>query len=164
MPKAKSPRKTKPKTEKKPVHKFREKLILNQWLISLFGLDPLHPYKDNQTPIRPFHRLTEPLKLAAEGLDPDNVHYFYHALTNSNLFWNDFTQISKEQLLSYDENIVRHTQQINQERSEPIAWKYFQWLSLIFVEIYLERFFNSRDRLCGELNGEHLTCAISINT
>ena len=152
MPKAKSPRKTKPKTEKKPVHKFRDKLILNQWLISLFGLDPLHPYKDNQTPIRPFHRLTEPLKLAAEGLDPDNVHYFYHALTNSNLFWNDFTQISKEQLLSYDENIVRHTQQINQERSEPIAWKYFQWLSLIFVEIYLERFFNSRDRLCGELN------------
>jgi hypothetical protein len=33
-----------------------------------------------------------------------------------------------------------------------MAWKYFQWLSLLFVEIYLDRYFNDRQGLCLALN------------
>ncbi|HQL15568.1 MAG TPA: hypothetical protein PK161_07485, partial [Candidatus Cloacimonadota bacterium] len=59
-------------------HKFTNKLILNQWLMSLFGIDPLQEYKDNT---RPFHRLAAPIKDAGlEGYDTDGLHKFYHAL------------------------------------------------------------------------------------
>lgn len=130
-------------------HKFRDKLLLNQYLLSLFGIDPLQ----KNTKQRPFHKLADPLKSSSlEGLDADNLHHFYHALVNSNLFWDDVTQLSKEQLLVYEENIVHHTQIINAKRHRPIVWKYFQWLSLLFVEIFLDRYFGDRENLLHELN------------
>jgi len=130
-------------------HKFRDKLLLNQWLLSLFGIDPLR----EGSKIRPFHKLAEPVKdPRLEGLDKDNLHHFYHALVNSNLFWDDFASLSKDQLLLYEENIVRYTQAINEKRHRPVVWKYFQWLSLLFVEIYLDRYFSDREALLVALN------------
>ncbi len=130
-------------------HKFRDKLLLNQWLISLFGIDPLR----EDTRKRPFHKLAETLRDSRlEGLDKDNLHNFYHALVNSNLFWDDSAELSKVQLLAYEENIVRHTQAINTKRHRPVVWKYYQWLSLLFVEIYLDRYSNDRESLLSALN------------
>ena len=44
-------------------HKFSNKLLPNQWLMSQLGIDPLLEYKDNT---KPFHKLaasrTEPIK------------------------------------------------------------------------------------------------------
>ena len=132
-------------------HKFRNKLLLNQWLLSLFGIDPLaEKYTSGAT--RPFHDLVELFKKSREGLDHDNLHHFYHALVNSDLFWNDLCAVSKEQILIYEENIVRHTQAINEKRHRPIIWKYFQWLTLLFVEIYLDHFFGNRESLLHDLN------------
>ncbi len=71
---------------------------------------------------------------------------------NSNLFWNDLARLSKKQILLYEENIVRHTQAINEKRHRPVTWKYFQWLTLLFAEIYLDRYFNDRKALLRELN------------
>lgn len=134
-------------------HKFNNKLLLNQWLISLFGIDPLRENKLQGKVVRPFHVLADPVKdPRLEGLDHDNLHHFYHALVNSNLFWNDLAGISKEQILLYEENIVRHTQAINEKRDRPVTWKYFQWLTLLFAEIYLDRYFNDRGGLLRELN------------
>lgn len=131
-------------------HRFTNKLILNQWLMSQFGIDPLVEYKDNT---RPFHKLAAPIKNAKlEGYDTDGLHKFYHALVNSELFYNQFHPISKEQLLVYEENIIAHTNSINNLRSRPIIWKYFQWLSLLFVEIYLDRYFTDKERLLDDLN------------
>jgi hypothetical protein len=91
-------------------HKFRDKLLMNQWLMSLFGIDPLREAARK----RPFHKLAEPIRdPRLEGLDKDNLHNFYHALVNSNLFWDDVPELSKSQLLAYEENIVHHTQAIN---------------------------------------------------
>ncbi|MCF7707540.1 MAG: hypothetical protein K9N52_01405 [Verrucomicrobia bacterium] len=71
-------------------HKFRNKLLLNQWLVSLFGIDPLreHPpppglrRADNQNgrTVRPFHLLAEPIKdPRLEGFTFDNLVYgLYH--------------------------------------------------------------------------------------
>jgi hypothetical protein len=134
-------------------HAFRDKLLLNQWLMSLFGIDPLAETDPRGQNIRPFHRLAEPVKSGGlEGLDSDNLHRFYHALVNHNLFWNELCMLGKEQILHYDGNIVRHTQAINEKRRRPVVWKYYQWLSLLFVEIYLDRFFGDRDGLLDDLN------------
>ena len=55
-------------------------------------------------------------------------------------------------LLGYDQNIVKHTLKLNERRAEPIRWKYFQWLSLLFTEVYLDRFFRDPNKLLTDLN------------
>lgn len=138
---------------------FRNKLVLNQWLLSLFGIDPLIEHKVGGKVVRPFHKLVEPIRNPAlEGLDADNIHRFFHHLADSPLFSRSGTQldgimISRDQLLAYEENIGRHTAAINQGRQlRPIVWKYYQWLSLLFTEVYLDRFFTDRYQLLQELN------------
>ena len=147
-----------PKPRRKPdrrPHEFRNKLLLNQWLISLFGIDPL---ADNGE--RPFHILSGPVKEhEKEGLDADNLHYFYHYLGDSPLFSDTQPgallpgfKLNRATLLAYEENIVRHTQAINRKRIRPVVWKYYQWLTLLFIEIYLDRFFNNPEGLLADLN------------
>lgn len=135
--------------KKKKMLNFRNKLLLNQWILTLFGIDPL----DENSKKRPFHKLAEILRDSRfEGLDKDNIHYFYHELTRSNLFWDQHVPLSREQLLSYEENIVHYTQEINNKRNRPVVWKYYQWLSLLFVEIYLDRYFSDKECLLTSLN------------
>lgn len=132
---------------------FRDKLLLNQWLIGLFGVNPLEA-----DDVRPFRRLSEPIRdPRLEGLDSDNLHRFFHHLASSPLFIGaesaaPGTRVTRAMLLAYEENIVRHTQAINARRTRPVVWKYFQWLSLLFVEVYLDRFFGNRARLLADLN------------
>jgi len=134
------------------VHAFRDKLVLNQWLLSLFGIDPLAGGGVPGQP-RPFRHLADLLKdPSLEGLDKDNLHRFYSALVDSDLFGDDPRTLSKDRLLAYEENISRHTQAINARRRRPVVWKYFQWLTLLFVEIYLDRFFGDREGLLRALN------------
>ena len=134
-------------------HEFRNKLLLNQWLVSLFGIDPLTENKLYGRKVMPLHLLADSIKdYKLEGLDHDNLHHFYHALVNNNLFKNDLCLLNKEQIILCEENIVRHTQAINQKRRRPVVWKYFQWLTLLFVEIYLEQFFGNREKLQNDLN------------
>lgn len=124
-------------------HKFRNKLLLNQWLISCFGIDPLASERK-----RPFSRLAKLIKdPKLEGLDKDNLHYFHHILKESDLFVDGAHDITPEKLLIYEENIVRHTQAINAKRVRPVIWKYYQWLSLLFVELCLDQYFGDKDRL-----------------
>ena len=59
--------------------------------------------------------------------------------------------IKLDTLKTYDENISRHTQKIN-SADRTIKWKYFQYLALLFTEIYLDRYFNDRENFCNELN------------
>lgn len=136
------------KTMTRPVRKtgrlqvpFPCKLILNQWLLSLFNVDRLE-------------KLAEHLKNEAlEGMDENNIHRFHHALT-AQLF--NLTELPTQLLLEYDQNIVRHTQQLNERRitrgDDPIVWKYFQYLTLLFTEIYLDRYFRDAEALRKEIN------------
>lgn len=126
---------------KGPQVRFAHKLVLNQWLLSLFHVDT-------------FEKLAEHLRSEAlEGLDENNVHRFHHALT-AQLF--NLTHLSTELLLEYDQNIVRHTLRLNERRlahgKEPIVWKYFQYLALLFTEIYLDRYFRDPKGLLADLN------------
>lgn len=116
---------------------FSRSLVLNQFLLSHFG-------------VKGFEALSKELKSSAfEGVDENNVSKFYHELRRRML---NSEKLSEDQLLEYDQNIISHTQRINEKRTEPIEWKYFQYLSLLFTEIYLDKFFNSREGLLAELN------------
>ena len=120
---------------------FTYKLVLNQWLLSLFN-------------VKRFEELAEHLRdEALEGLDENNIHRFHEALTVHHF---NLPQLPPELLLEYDQNIVKHTQRLNERRitrgEEPIVWKYFQYLALLFSEIYLDRYFRDPKALLAELN------------
>jgi hypothetical protein len=120
--------------------KFFQKLVLNQWMLSLFEIST-------------FDQLAEGLKSPRlEGFDEDNVSRFYHALC-AQLF--DRKVLPFDVLLGYDQNIVRHWKTITEKRNMDghlLYPKYFQYLSLLFTEVYLDRYFRDPDKLLEELN------------
>lgn len=125
----------------KPQVPFPFKLVLNQWLLGQFGVERLE-------------QLSEHLRQEGhEGLDENNIHRFHHALT-SQLF--NTTWLTTEQLLEYDQNIVTHTRKLNERRithgEEPVVWKYFQYLALLFTEVYLDWYFARPEELRKALN------------
>lgn len=95
--------------------------------------------------------LSEHLKDSAlEGLDSDNVSLYFHELANR-LFIDNPQMYDK--LLEYDHRIVKYTEEINETRgSQPIRWKYFQYLSLLFTEMYLDKYFNNKQEFLNDLN------------
>jgi hypothetical protein len=130
-------------SKKKPQIPFAYKLVLNQWLLSLFG-------------VKRFEDLAGHLRYEKlEGLDENNIHHFHHALT-AQLF--NLTYLPTELLLEYDQNIVKHSQRLNDRRitvgENPIVWKYFQYLTLLFTEIYLDRYFTDATALLKTLNAQ----------
>jgi len=129
---------------------FGHKLVLNQWIVSLFGFDPLKDHKDGKRTLRPLQPLAKTVKDALEGMTAENLHHFYKAL---DVHLQAGAQITRADLLRHEHNIVSHTLAINEKRDRPIVWKYYQWLSLLFAEIYLDRFFADRAALLDALNG-----------
>ncbi|MGB7214397.1 MAG: DEAD/DEAH box helicase family protein, partial [Gammaproteobacteria bacterium] len=122
---------------------FNRKLALNQWLLGLFGVER-------------FDQLAAHLKdESLEGLDADNIHRFHQALC-LHLPPENRPELPDEQLLEYDQAIVSVTQRLNDRRitrgEEPIVWKYFQYLALLFTEIYLDRYFRDPAGLRQALN------------
>lgn len=128
---------------------FGHKLVLNQWIVSLFGFDPLKDHKDGKRTLRPVQPLAKIVKDAPEGMSADNLHHFFKAL-DANL--QAKATITRADLLRYEHNIVSYTLAINEDRDRPIVWKYYQWLSLLFAEIYLDRYFADRAALLDQLN------------
>lgn len=116
--------------------KLQQSLVLFHYVLSLFGCKDLKALADG---------LKDP---ALEGLDEDGSSRFYHTLCQR--LYN--SRLTTEQLYYYDQNIIRHTAEINAKRKERIEWKYFQYLSLLFTEIYLDRYFTNRQEFCDSLN------------
>ncbi len=59
--------------------------------------------------------------------------------------------ITPEKLRLYDENICRYTRQIGEKRGG-LQWKYFQYVALLFTEMYLDRYFSDAEAFCNDLN------------
>jgi hypothetical protein len=140
MPKGRS-KKAATGAEGKPL-RFEERLVLHQWLLSLFGASN-------------FEDLTAHLKASdLEGFDENNVTRFYHAL-RLYIQPNRRPNLPDDLLLAYDQNIVRHWRRITERRNRtgPFLYpKYFQYLALLFTEIYLGRYFRDPKGLLAELN------------
>lgn len=108
-------------------------LVLNKYLLSLFGISDIK-------------ELLNELKNKSEGVDSDGRSYFVNALRSiENL------KISDEDLLRYDENIQSYVKKINYRR-EFVSLKYFQYLAVLFAEIFLDNLKNKKDGFLYELN------------
>jgi hypothetical protein len=79
-------------------------------------------------------------------LDENNNTSFFNRLVNN--ITASSKEITIDKLREYDENIIRHTKTMGRD----INWKYFQYLSLLFVEMYLDKFFESKEELLNNLN------------
>lgn len=135
---AKGVKKTGGKTKAKAAPRFSERLVLNQWLLSLFEVessDELYGF----------------MRDAGEGWDENNISRFHHRITER-LF--ERGDLGNDLLLAYDQNIFSYTRVIAGKRDPVITWKYFQYLSLLFTEIYLDRYFTDRDALLAALNAQ----------
>ena len=104
--------------------------------------------------VETFDELAEGLKEPEyEEWDENNVSRIHHVLAARFFDLSERTGgPSVDELLRYDQNIVRHTLKISEKRDERIRWKYFQYLSLVFAEIYLDRYFRDPDTLLADLN------------
>jgi hypothetical protein len=120
---------------------FDKKLVLSEWIFDLLEVDNFKTLQD---------WLIDP---QLEGLDEENVTHFCRVLC-VRLF--ERQQITQDELLRYDSNIVRHWLHINEKRSHAnkfrFQMKYFQYLALLFTEIYLDRYFNNPADLLMSLN------------
>ncbi|BCW92882.1 MAG: hypothetical protein KatS3mg007_0776 [Thermoanaerobaculum sp.] len=128
-------------TDQRPL-RFEQRLVLHQWLLSLFGVDS-------------FDKLAAALRAPElEGFDENSVARFYHALCLHTPAENR-PSLPSDLLLAYDQNIVRHWRRITEKRNHlgPFLFpKYFQYLALLFTEIYLDRYFRDPVGLCAQLN------------
>lgn len=128
-----------PPKKKAGALRFDQRLVLNQWLTSLFE-------------VADFETLAEWLRSPDfEGYNEENVSKFHIQLVQRLI---QPKQLPPDLLLAYDANIVRHWQRITARRSDGprLYMKYFQYLALLFTEIYLDRYFSDREALLNALN------------
>lgn len=132
------------KTTKKNSNKklsFHLQLVLNRFIYRFFKGGSLQGLKTRLGDDR------------FEGIHDDGQTLFFHELSN-NLFEVDL--IDLDELRRYDLNIVKHwlkiTEHRNQKEDTVMQMKYFQYLSLLFTEIYLDWYFNKKQQLLDGLN------------
>ncbi len=125
---------------------FHDKIVLNKYLLSLFGIDAIGSKIVSKDGLEVFKEL----KLSSsEGYTEEGNTNFLEQLINHLYLTEHITEIMLRQ---YDENIVQYTHEISEGRDDLIVWKYFQYLSLLFTEIYLDKFFGNKKQLLQELN------------
>ncbi len=123
---------------KKSEKPFNERLVLNQFFIrKIFGVET-------------FEKLSEDLKKDdLELLDTDNISNFHHSIKSQ---FASRLSVSADDLLRYDQNIIRYSQSINRHRKQPVRWKYFQYLALLFTELFLDFWATDETDFLKQLN------------
>lgn len=120
-------------------------LILNKWLFSLFGANDLQELKEKLY----FD------ECEAQAGEPSN----YFAEISNKTFLHETLQAN---LQKYDANILNYWEQITQNRhnteAHQLKLKYFQYLALLFTEIYLDWYFNKPQDLLEALNDKLKQC------
>ena len=113
--------------------KLEKHLVLNKFFLNLFGFDD-------------FNELREKLKDTREGDDTTGRSYFVDVLIGLKPEWEDL-------LLKYDEAIREYVEKLRQNRRQPnFNLKYFQYLAVLFTEIFLDRCYNDKEKFIAELN------------
>jgi hypothetical protein len=110
-------------------------LILNRYLCSLFGCQD-------------FRRLRDNLRDLKEGWAEDGHSYFLRVLEGV-----EGVKLAPDKLREYDLRIKGYVERLNRFRTPTVQLKYFQYLAVLFAEIYLDRLFNNQEVLLSELNG-----------
>lgn len=122
------------KKAKTPEVQFDAMLVLFRFFLGEIGIRGLETLKNTLN--------SEEM----EGPGPNGDSLFYEFIKNL-----PGLKIEPSLLRQYDENIMRHLRQIGENRGD-LKLKYFQYLSLLFTEIYLDRYFSDRDGFVKDLN------------
>ena len=125
------PRKTMPKTKGK--FRLEDHLILAKFIANKLGLKQVLDIK----------RFSD----VKEGFDVDGRSYMYHALITR-----PGNTLSEDKLRQYDDNIGKYSRNLNKNREENISLKYYQYLALLFSEIYLDFYFQNPVKFLNEMN------------
>jgi len=120
-----------------PSLKFFERLVLFKYFLAQFGHTKFKNFSE------------EMKRVDNEGFDEKNNTYYYHFISEH--YCGD-EKLDRDTILRYDENIVRYTKKISEKRGELIKWKYYQYLSLLFTEMYLDQYFADKDTFLHKLN------------
>ncbi|MBX3004595.1 MAG: DEAD/DEAH box helicase family protein [Anaerolineales bacterium] len=119
---------------------FEQKLILQRWVFDRLGVSDFEQLKNWLSGDE------------LEGFNSEGTSHFYEALAAHLAA----SQISQDDLLRYDQNIVRHWKRITENRNlregRTLHLKYFQYLALLLVEIYLDAYFVNPSSLLIEIN------------
>jgi hypothetical protein len=118
------------------IARLEQRLVLLRWLLAQFGA------ASNAD-------LLKSMAQADEGFDESGVFH----VTRRLLSQVKDTRLRHDLLHRYDANVRRHLEQINHARSAaPLQLRYFQVLSLLFTELYLDRLANGPGQLLADLN------------
>ncbi|MDP3096945.1 MAG: DEAD/DEAH box helicase family protein [Syntrophales bacterium] len=115
--------------------KLERRLVLLAWLNGHFGFD------NNRD-------LLADTKEASEGFDASGRSYVYHRLEGRG----DMVRIPLADLARYNDNIREHLHTMNARRPEPIRFRYFQHLAVLYTEIFLDWYFHRRGEMLRSLN------------
>ena len=119
----------------KKTKELNNHLTLHAWLNSHFG------YKNTQD-------LLNDVKNEEEGFTADgHTTICKFLMSRPNL-----KPEIEAQLPTYDTNIKRHLSAINNKRTQPIVLRYFQYLALLYTEIFLDWKFNRPAEFLRRLN------------
>jgi len=98
-------------------------------MISLFGIEE-------------FKKLQEKFKDEKEGIDSNGRSYYLNTL----LSLGNLKDIEEKDFIKYDENIQEYARKINEKRGN-VKLKYFQYLTVLFTEIFLDNITNKKRNL-----------------
>lgn len=125
------PRKTRPKTKGK--FRLEDHLLLAKFIANKLGMKQVSDIK----------RFSD----VKEGFDSDGRSYMYHALITR-----PGNTIPEDRLRQYDHNIRKYFENLNKNREDNISPKYYQYLALLFSEIYLDNYLQNPIKFLNELN------------
>lgn len=114
--------------------KLERYLILNRYLLYLLGFNK-------------FSELRDRLADTKEGFDSEGRSFFLNVLKSQ-----ESLKVDAGQLLGYDKVIKDYSERLTRNRGEDIRLKYFQYLAVLFTEIFLDGYFHRRLQLLSELN------------
>lgn len=119
---------------KKP-GKFRleDRLLLARFIASKLGINKLSEIKDF---------IDVPEEFDAEG----RSHMFHAILIRPG------NTIPEDKLKEYDDNIRKHFKNWKKRRKQNFTIKYFQYLSLLFTEIFLDNYFQNPTQFLEQIN------------
>ncbi len=127
--------------------KLHDRLILNKYFLSLFGVNRFADLRadDEKEP-----NLRDVLFNVEEDFEDISHSNYLNSILNSSLL--DINSNLKLNIEKYDKNIMEHVNHINTKRDKPIVLTYFQYLAILFTEIFLDRYYNDRKDFIVDLN------------
>ena len=115
--------------------RLERQLVLLAWLNSLLG------YSQNRD-------LLKSLNDEEEGFDASGRSYICQRLGSRG----KRLKISESDLIRYDNSIREHLTSLSENRGEQVTLRYFQYLALLYTEIFLDWKFNCPRQLLQSLN------------